>query len=162
MRPHLPRLRRPRPALEVGPGESALAWATTAGGRQIGGTRDALYVPTRIPWEQVEVADWHSETSILRVVETEAEPREIELADDEPQRLLQLIRERVTASVVLQRHVPVTGKRGLRVIARQAPGRRTGLIWMTRYDAGIDPADPEVQRLAAEALAAARADIGLG
>jgi flavin-dependent dehydrogenase len=53
------RLRRERrPDLPVGPGERLLAWAVTDDGRAIGGTRDAVYVPQRIPWEQVEAADW--------------------------------------------------------------------------------------------------------
>ena len=155
------RLRRTRPSVEVAPGETTLAAAMTADGRPVAGTRDALYVPFRIPWEQLEAADWDSETSTLRVSETDSEPFEVVLEPDEPRRLLELIRERVTASVVLQRHVPVAGGRGLRVIARRAPGRRDHLVWATRYDAGVDPDDPEVRRLAAEALTAARADVGL-
>jgi hypothetical protein len=134
----------------------------TVGREPICGTRDALYLPYRIPWEQVETADWDSETSTLRVLETDAEPFTLVLEDKEPRRLLELIRERVTASVVLQRHVAVSGKSGLRVIARRAPGRRTDLIWHTRYDDDVDPADPDVRRVAAEALASAKGDVGLG
>jgi hypothetical protein len=156
------RLPRRRPSLEVAPGETTLASAMTADGRPVCGTRDALYLPFRIPWEHVETADWDSESSTLRVLETDAEPFALVLEDDEPRRLLQLIRERVTASVVLQRHVPVAGKRGLRVVARRAPGHRGDLIWHLRYDAGVDPESPQVRRLAAEALAAARGDVGLG
>jgi hypothetical protein len=96
------------------------------------------------------------------VLETDAEPFTLVLEDDEPRRLLELIRERVTASVVIQRHVPVAGTRGLRVIARRAPGRRDDLHWRTRYDEGVDPDDPDVRRLAAEALASAKGDVGLG
>jgi hypothetical protein len=155
------KLRRTRPSIEVAPGETTLAYAMTADGRAICGTRDALYLPFRIPWEQVETADWDSETSTLRVLETDAEPFTLVLEDDEPRRLLELIRERVTASIVIQRHVPVSGKRGLRVIARRAPGRRTDLLWRTRYDEGVDPDDPDVRRLAAEALASAKDDVGL-
>ena len=155
------RLRRTRPSVEVAPGERTLAAALTADGRPVCGTRDALYLPFRIPWEQVETADWDSETSTLRVLETDAEPFTLVLEPDEPRRLLELIRERVTASVVIQRHVAVEGSRGLRIIARRAPGARSDLTWRTRYDEGIDPEDPDVRRVAAEALAAARTDVGL-
>ncbi len=155
------RLRRTRPSIAVAPGETTLASAMTADGRPVCGTRDALYLPFRIPWENVEAADWDSETSTLRIAETDAEPYSVVLEAEEPRRLLELIRERVTASVVLQRHVPVSGNRGLRVVARRAPGRHTGLTWHTRYDDGVDPTDPEVQRLAAETLAAAKSDVGL-
>lgn len=156
------RLRRTRPDIEVAPGETPLAAARTADGGSVGGTRDALYAPSRIPWERVEVADWDSDTSTLRVVETDGQPFTVELEPDEPQRLLQLIRERVTASVVLQRHVPVAGTRGLRVVARRPPGRRGDLLWSVRYDDGVDPDDPTVRQLVADTLAAAKSDVGVG
>lgn len=154
------KLRRNRPTMHVAAGETVLASATTVDGQPISGTRDALYLPLRIPWEQVETADWDSDTSVLRVLETEGEPFALTLEPEEPRRLLELIRERVTASIVTQRHVPVTGKRGLRVIGRRPPGRRTDLLWRVQYDDGLDPTDPEVSRLADEALAAAKDDVG--
>ena len=79
---------------------------------------------------------------------------------EEPGRLLELVRERVTASVVLQRHVPVQGRRGVRVIARRAPRGDRPVVWLFEYDAGVDPEDPEVQRAAREALAAAQEEVG--
>ncbi|MBI2243001.1 MAG: hypothetical protein HYU55_03290, partial [Nocardioides sp.] len=68
--------------------------------------------------------------------------------------------ERVTASIVLQRHVPVDERRGLRVIARRAPSGNRPVQWVYEYDEGVDPDDPEVRRLAREALAAAQQDVG--
>jgi hypothetical protein len=78
----------------------------------------------------------------------------------EPALLLQLVRERVTASVVLQRHVAIHGKRGVRVIARRAPTGARALSWLFEYDEGIDPGDPFVEHAAQEALAAARDEVG--
>lgn len=157
------RLRRSRPPIEVGPGERVLAWAEAAEG-MVAGTRDALYVgSTRIAWELVEAADWDRDTSVLRVSEvgTWGEHRpEHRFTIEEPGRLLELVRERVTASVVLQRHVPLQGRRGLRVIARRAPRGDRPVVWVFEYDAGIDPADPDVQRAAQEALAAAQEEVG--
>ncbi len=141
-----------------------LAWATTTDGLAVGGTRDALYAPERVPWEQVEAADWDRETRTLRVSEVgrwgETRPEHV-FAIEEPRRLLELIRERVTASVVLQRHVPLEGRRGVRVIARRAPGRAADISWVYEYDEGIDPADPAVRLAAAEALASARDEVGV-
>ena len=68
----------------------------------------------------------------------------------QPTLLLQLVRERVTATVVLQRHVPIAGRRGLRVIARRAPGGDRAVTWVYEFDEGVDPADPAV-RAAADA-----------
>ena len=133
----------------------------------VAGTRDALYLPgpppRRVPWEQVEAADWDLDTDTLRVSEvgTWGEPRpSYELTMTEPGRLLELVRERITASVVLQRHVPIRGKRGVRVIARRAPSGSRELSWLFEYDEGIDPADPFVAHAAREALSAAQNEAG--
>ena len=163
--------RRARAPVVVAPGEKVLAWATAATGEVVAGTRDALYlvdhaagVATRLPWEQVEAADWDQEASRLRVSEVGSwgEQRvEHAIALGEADRLLQLVRERVTASVVLQRHVPVEGRRGLRVIARRAPRGDQPISWFYEYDEGVDPADPDVRRTAEAALAAARQEVGV-
>ena len=71
------------------------------------------------------------------------------------------MRERVTASVLLVRHVPIDGRRGLRVIARRAPAGDRALQWVYEYDEGIDPDDPTVRLAAETALTAARDEVGL-
>jgi hypothetical protein len=163
-------LRRERPPVEVSVGERLLAWAPVAGGQWVAGTRDALYLPgARLPWEEVEAADWDHDLARLRVSEVGqwGLPRvehALDLDDTAPgetDRLLQLVRERVTASVLLVRHVPITGKRGVRVVGRRAPSGRAPVQWVYEYDAGIDPADPVVQAAAAAALASAQSDVGL-
>jgi len=153
----------PRPDVEVGPGERVLAWAATGDGAVLAGTRDAVYLAgTRLPWEQVEAADWDRDAELFRLSEVGSwgEPRRKHtFAVAEPGRFLQLVRERVTASVVLQRHVPVAGGRGVRVIARRAP-RGGSLAWFLEYDEGVDPADPDVQRQVDGALGTARGEVG--
>jgi hypothetical protein len=162
-------LRRSGPRVDVGRGERVLAWAESSTGT-LAGTRDALYLPVlvaggwaRIPWEQVEAADWDRESEVLRVVEVgtwgEARP-EHAFAVTDSGRLLELLRERVTASVVLQRHVAISGTRGVRVIARRAPRGNQPPRWFFEYDEGVDPTDPDVEKAAAEALAAARDEVG--
>jgi hypothetical protein len=167
--------RRPSP-IRVERGERLLAEATAAEG-PVGGTRDALYVvrtlgagrlelaeTIRIPWEDVEAADWDKETSVLRVSEVgswgEQRP-EHTLTLSEPGLLVELVRERVTASVVFQRHVAIDGRRGVRVIARRAPRGDRPVQWVYEYDEGVDPDDPAVRLVAEEALEAAQQDVGL-
>ena len=164
-------MRRGRtPSVPVGPGERVLATTTARDGTVLAGTRDAFYTQTadgavtRVPWEQVEAATWDAETDTFRLTEVGAwgRPRGAHVAIlDEPGRLLELVRERVTASVVLQRHVPVQGRRGVRVIARRAPRGDRPLEWVYEYDEGVDPADPQVAEAAREALELARHDVGL-
>lgn len=162
--------RRPRPTIQLAPRERALAWADCTGGGVVAGTREAFYLAmpgrdtVRLPWEGVEAADWDREGSVLRVAEvgTWGEQRAVhEVVLEDPRDLLQLVRERVTASIVLQRHVPVAGRRGLRVVGRRSPVGDSPVSWFFDYDAGVDPADPAVRRAASEALAQARADLGL-
>ena len=156
------RFRGRRP--EAPGGERVLAWARTADGVLVLGTARAVFVgDVPIPWEQVEAADWDRDTSLLRISEVGhwGQPRAVyELSIDEPGRLLEMLRERVTASVVLQRHVPITDRRGVRVIARRAPSGGP-LQWLYEYDEGIDPDDPVVRLAAEQALASARDDVGV-
>ena len=157
------------PSVAVARGERVLASATTAEGTVLAGTRDAFYVVTdgdtrRVPWEQVEAAGWDRDTDTFRLSEVGSwgEQRPVHTATlNEPGRLLELVHERVTASVVLQRHVSLGGRRGLRVIARRAPSGAGGVQWVYEYDEGVDPDDPTVRAAAREALELARRDVGL-
>jgi hypothetical protein len=170
-----PLRRRERAPVRVERGERLLADAVATEGH-LGGTRDALYLlrshggttfelseTTRIPWEDVEAADWDQETSVLRVTEVGSwgqQRPEHRYTLDDPGRLLELVRERVTASIVLQRHVPVDGRRGLRVIARRAPRGDRPVQWVYEYDEGVDPDDPAVVEAADALLQRARDDVG--
>jgi len=161
------------PSVAVGPGERVLASAAAEDGTVLAGTRDAFYLARagsgghdtrRVPWEQVEAADWDRDTDTFRLSEvgTWGEQRPVHTAVlTDPGRLLELVRERVTASVVLQRHVAVAGRRGLRVIARRAPSGSGGVQWVYEYDEGLDPDDPAVREVARATLQAMRIEVGL-
>jgi hypothetical protein len=146
----------------------ALASAEATDGTWLVGTRAALVLVgddvVRIPWEQVEGADWDREESRLRFAEIGeyGVPRpsySFTLPDAEPRDLLELVRERVTASIVLQRGHLVAGKRGLKVVGRRSPVGGP-ISWMFEYDEGIDPADPAVAEAADVLLQRARDDVG--
>ena len=150
----------------VEPGEKVLAGVLAEDGTVVVGTRDALYVDgQRVPWETVEKADWYQDygTLTVSVVGSWGERRPVHtIAVGEPGLFLQLVRERVTASVVLQRHVPVRGRKGVFVIARRAPRGDQPITWVYEFEHGVDPDDPEVRRVAEEALTLARDEVGLG
>jgi hypothetical protein len=154
-------------------GEKVLAHTVATDGTWLLGTRLRLVLvdgsdpgeeqpTTQIPWETVEDAAWDREGGRLRIIETGqyGAPRPTySFTVTDPALLLQLIRERVTASVVLQRRVLVRGKLGLTVIARRSPVGGP-LAWMHAYDAGVDPTDPEVVAVAERALEQAQAEVG--
>lgn len=153
----------------VGAGEKVLAGCLADPDAVVAGTRYALYLALpdsgvqRISWDQVEKADWDKDASLLTVSEVgswgEARPVH-ELTLVAPARLLELIRERVTASLLLQRHIPIYGRRGVHVIARRAPHGDRPVTWVYQFDDGIDPADPEVRRLAGIGLVRAQQEFG--
>jgi hypothetical protein len=156
--------RAPRPTSLIR-GERLLAWAETDDGSLVGGSRDALHLPAgeRLAWEEVATADWDVDERRLHVVEVgefgqvQSEHR---LVLTDPDRLLSLVRERVTASIVVQRPVSVRQRLGVRIIGRRAPGHPGPIAWFVEYDAGLDPADTSVADVVDTALAAARADVG--
>lgn len=155
-------------------GENVLAGTVASDGSWLLGTRDALLITgagrvagdagARIPWQHVERVDWDREQERLRVIEVgefgKVRPEyTFEISD--PGLLLEFIRERVTASVVLQRHVAVSGKKGLFVIARRAPRGNSEITWSYEFDRGIDPDDPAVMVAAQQGLDTAAEELGL-
>jgi hypothetical protein len=152
-------------------GEKVLAATRSRDGSWLLGTRQALVVVrtpgevTALPWEQVQSADWSRDEDRLRVHEVGEFGRTRPVHEfilDDPGKLLTMLRERVTASVVLQRRVTVRGKQGLFVLGRRAPDGSGGITWAYELDAGLDPDDPEVRRLAELGLRAAAEELGLG
>jgi hypothetical protein len=158
------------------PGQRVLAQAVAEDGTWLLGTRDALVVvgpdaSASVPWEQVETADWLRDEGRLRVTEVGefGSPQPVHVFSlSEPGSLLPMVRERVTASVLLQRRVrvedaarPHGGRaRGLLVVARRAPRGGGGISWSYQLDPGLDPADPAVQRAAEEGVRAAQEELG--
>jgi hypothetical protein len=158
-------VRRALPLLE---GERPLVGAVDELGRWYVGTTSGLFVPDgstyrRIRWEAIERGEWDSDGGQL-VVEEVADfgrpmPRHSARLEDAG-RLLQLIRERVTASVVLTRYVPVAGNRGISVVGRRAPGAVGPVEWSFVVDPSLSPDDPRVRGAAERALAEAEYELG--
>jgi hypothetical protein len=148
-----------------------LAWAQATDGTFLAGTRDALHLVSgaddveTLRWEQVQRADWDAEDHALTVERLEdygrpVAPRTFRL--DEPGSLLALLRERVSASIVVQQRVVVQGRKGLVVIARRPPSGHGPITWAYEFDAGVDPSDPVVMARAEEGLREAQESLGLG
>ncbi len=150
-------------------GEKVLAFAQAHDGSWVLGTRRALVLLTAeervtMPWEEVEDAAWDLDAERLRVtgVGEYGSPRPSYAFEmEDPALLLQLVRERVTASIVLQRRVPVRDRLGVTVIGRRSPAGGP-VRWMHAYDPGLDPQDPEVVAVADLALIQARSEVGEG
>jgi len=115
-------------------------------------------------WERVQRADWDRDTETLQVVGVEDYGSPVpaySFVVGEPGGLLPLVRERVTASVVLQQRVDLERKRGFSVSGRRSPSGRGEVPWAYEFDRGIDPADPAVMSAAEAALRDAQESLGL-
>jgi hypothetical protein len=153
--------------LRLEPGERPLAWALGTGSHWYVGTDRALHLDEdgefrRVPYEEVERADWQSEDSRLVVVEVASwgEPeRRTRISVEQPGHLLELLRERVTKSVVINMYAPVHGRRGLSVIGRRSPAADGQVTWSYLLATGLDPDDPAVLEVAARTLSAAEAEL---
>ncbi len=149
--------------------DKPLAWAADSAGGWVVGSRDRLHLVSEDGtveswgWEVVHRADWDKETQELAVepVQDYAAPvvRHVRRLD-EPGDLVPLVRERVTATVVVQQRVQLTRKKGFRVIGRRPP-RGGEVVWAFELDEGVDPADPVVREATQRALGEARASVGL-
>lgn len=146
--------------LTIERGERILAADRDFSDRWWVGTNLALHVPEdagyrRLPWERIDAVRWDHDAEVLRITETApfGEPTPSLTANvSTSSRLLRLVRERVMASIVINRHVPLYGKHGVRVLARRRPGTDDPLAWSMVFDAPLDPDDPAVLADAERAL----------
>lgn len=151
--------------LDLAHGERPLAWAIDRAGRWHVGTDRALHLADgagfrKLGWEQIERADWQRESERLAVIEAAdwgQTERRIEIQIDEPGQLLELLRERVTKSVLTTAYARVRPRAGIRVVARRSPVGGGPVLWSYVLAEGLAPDDPEVlevtHRLQQEAAA---------
>ncbi|MGH3368019.1 MAG: hypothetical protein ACRDOY_12535 [Nocardioidaceae bacterium] len=168
-----PRRRTPPTAvlrsLSLAPGETVGASVQDRHGRWYVGTTRALVVPDhdgyrRLPWERIERAHWDRDSEQLVVVETTdfGLPEPVHTAElENPGRLLELVRERITASIVVKHFEAVEGKRGITVSARRSPHSDDELSWTVHVDPGLDADSTAVRNAADRGLASAQSEIGL-
>lgn len=164
------RLKLPRAVIDdidLRHGERPLAWARRLNGSWLVGTERALHLYDglhwrALPWQRIERAEWDSENDELTIVELAewGEPeRRTDLGIEATGQLLDLVRERVTRSVLLSVFAPVVGKRGVNVVARRSPSGDGPVEWSYVVTAGLDPADPRVDEVATRTLTAAQAEL---
>jgi hypothetical protein len=105
----------------------------------------------RLPWERIGAAAWSDD--VLEVsVSFPGRPRQrLALRFDEPGQLPEAVRDRVTASIVVNEHVRIDGRLGVRIVGRRRP-RQDGLVWTMSFDRGLDPDDPWIRGRAEEEL----------
>ncbi|GAA5045045.1 hypothetical protein HNP84_002713 [Thermocatellispora tengchongensis] len=151
--------RRGLPAgVELAKGDRALTYAKAAGGGHVVVTDNALYLDdgTRLPWHTIDRGLWDEDG--ITVITTDGGRHRALLPD--PGRVPEAVRERVTSSIVVNQHVPLPGRGGVRLVARRVPGQPE-LLWEFVFDQGLDPDDPGLRAHAEQALEEVRRSLGV-
>jgi len=141
-------------SLVLASGERLLAYARTADGGWVAGTDRSLHLDgVRLGWHEVDRARWAEDTRLLEVVRLPtgtaaavSHTAEIPI----PGLLPELVRERVTSSIVVSERVVLAGRAGARIMARRRPDGE--IRWSVFYDDGT-PRDAQVQEAARDAVA---------
>jgi hypothetical protein len=155
--------RRPRSSrgpspLPLPPGERFLVAAQDAAGAWVVATDRALVTADRrLAWMDVAHARWVDDDRTLTVEPVDHDQPDWRAELPEPGRLPETVHERVMASIVISRRVPVQAG-SVRVVGRDGPDGE--LRWQVIADAGVDPVAPDVRRAADSAVTALRAELG--
>ncbi|HEX4816156.1 MAG TPA: hypothetical protein VFV66_25715 [Nonomuraea sp.] len=146
-----------RASLRLEPGERVLTFARSDDGHVVA-TDLALFLAdgTRVPYEEIDKASWDEQG--LRVLTMDGGWHAERIA--EPRMLPETVRERVNATIVVNKHVSLPGRGGVRLVARRRPGGEM-LGWTLVFDDGLDPADPGLRAQAEQALEGVRRSMGV-
>jgi hypothetical protein len=157
--PSLFRYRRtPAVPLDLLPRERALVAVQDKAGAWVAATDRAIVTADRrLDWVDVGHAQWLDEDFVLVVEPVDPAVPSLRLSLPQPGRLPETVHERVMASIVISRRVPVQGG-SVRVVGRDGPDGE--LRWQVIADAGVDPVAPDVRRAADSAVTALRAELG--
>ncbi|GAA3663653.1 hypothetical protein GCM10022224_029540 [Nonomuraea antimicrobica] len=146
-----------RKSLKIEPGERVLTFAVAADGHVVA-TNLALHLSdgTRVPYESIDRASWDEEG--VHVLTMDGVRRSEQIS--EPRMLPETLRERVNSTIVVNKHVSLPGRGGVRLVARRRPGGEM-LGWTFVFDDGLDPEDPGLRAQAEQALEGVRRSMGV-
>lgn len=152
--------------VEIERGERALAWTTDGDGRYIVATERSLILQRnppgyeRIGWETIDQASYAAGVlSLTLLPQGDDPPAHLRVpVGDEPE-LPIAVRDRVTASIVLNQHFPLQGRRGVRVVARRRSGD-SDLRWGYVFDSDL-VVDAELREQASRLVEQVRSESGL-
>jgi hypothetical protein len=153
-----------RDQLELGPRERVLAWADDGAGRLIVASQAGLHLQrtpplySRIGWEQIERATYDSGTLAVTLV-PQLDSATLRVPVGDARDLPVVVRDRVTASVLVDRFVPLDGDAGVRIVGRRAAD---GVVtWRTDVDPGL-AGRADIDDVVKGALADVRGEVGEG
>jgi len=156
-----------RTALGLQRGERVLAVAYDPDGRALVATDRDLLLQRRPPaydrigWDTIDKATYSDGLlRITRVDDAGVSGGGLKIPLDEPGTFPVVVRDRVTASIVVSQPVTIGEGKAIRVVARRRPDRES-LAWGYVIEPGVHAGDPEVVAAAREAVASVRLEAGI-
>ncbi len=150
--------------LRLATGDRVLAAAPFDGGHLVA-TRYGLWElpaeadPTFLHWDEVDRADWHEGRFTVVLTPAEGEARSRGYPVTAPGRMPEVVRDRVTASIVVNNPHRLSGGGTVRVLARRREGE-DGLRWLLAFERAADARDAARRAEAEGYLAQARESVG--
>jgi hypothetical protein len=160
-----------RSSLAIQPGRTAriLAWATTSTGFCIASPATLSYGDEKgwkhVGWHEIERGAWNAElrklTWALHAVPGKPSPRgSLELV--EPGRLPELFRERILATIAIEKFVPLMGDRGVTISARRDLGGSGAIAWHSTLTRGLSWQTAGVRAAVDQAMEQVRTEYDVG
>lgn len=146
---------------ELGGKPRVLAWATSPDGVVVG-LPDRLMVRDGAgwrgtPWHDILRGGWNDDRSVLHWVTLSGESHEVPLQTRG--RLPELFRERVEATILLQRTITVAPKRTVLISARRSlADSRQPVSWAAHPGPGVRMDDPDTRAFVDAELARIKAE----
>jgi hypothetical protein len=144
-------------------GERVLAEATSSDGEQsLIATQVALHLDGRvIRWDQILSAKWDEPHLMISVqIDPSHAAEHIMVSLENARRFLEVVRDRVTASVVMteRRSLPIGAVATFTARKRSDTGE---MVWSVIFDGNPDLSDPELIEQAEHVLADLRGSLGI-
>jgi len=141
-----------------------LVWARTAEGYCIGSPARFSYGDemgwTHLGWHEIEHGTWNSETAVLSWTRHGGGRGAVQLT--QPGRMPELFRERIAATIALERFVPLAGDRGVTITARRNLDDAGSICWHSTLTRGLTWQTEGVREAVDEAMARLRGEYDLG
>jgi hypothetical protein len=146
-----------------------LAWARTSTGYSIASPTTFSYGDENgwkhIGWHEIERGSWNAELGklswVLHTAPGKSSPRgTLELR--KPGRLPQLFRERISATIAIERFVPLLGERGVTISARRDLGAGGTIAWHSTLTRGLSWDTDGVRAAVDQAMEQLRAEYDVG
>ena len=160
-----------RSSLAAQPGRPAriLAWARTSTGYCIASPTTLSYGDEEgwkhVGWHEIERGGWNAELRklswVLHAAPGKPSPRgSLELV--EPGRLPELFRERISATIAIERFVPLVGERGVTITARRDLGGTGTVAWHGTLTRGLSWETDGVRAAVDQAMEELRTEYDVG